>query len=311
MSNIGASAEKYGDFCGFSFNGYHSSEMGFIRVSESNRYTDNLIPTFQDKTVPIPGGDGTYFFESFYTQKAFQIKIAFDSMTEEQMRQMRQVFSTKNMGDLIFDEVPYKAYTAKVQSQPQLKYICFDSASGRVYKGEGTIQFVAYNPYARSVHKYLNLYNDSDYPNKGQWKGSSGMKDTQGTLDGTGMTVNLYNAGDISTDFKAFYSFSGNTSLSLSGIQLYSDGTLLNELHFATPISKIGTDSYLRINSKTNLLEGCDSQFKPTGNLYNKYVTTGEFFKIPVSTTSSSIYQFITTPSSLSCAKIDYDYLYY
>jgi hypothetical protein len=36
----------------------------------------------QDKTVQIPGGDGTYYFGSYYTQRQFTIPFAFDGLTE-------------------------------------------------------------------------------------------------------------------------------------------------------------------------------------------------------------------------------------
>jgi hypothetical protein len=32
--------------------------------------------------VQIPGGDGTYYFGSYYTQKQFDIPFAFDALTE-------------------------------------------------------------------------------------------------------------------------------------------------------------------------------------------------------------------------------------
>jgi hypothetical protein len=91
------------------------------------------------------------------------------------------------VGDLVFDEEPYKKYIVKVQSAPQLKYLCFDTEinstitdlykfnetyQGRVYKGEGTIQFVAYEPFARCPVKYLASYVN---PNKGEWASSSGL----------------------------------------------------------------------------------------------------------------------------------------
>jgi hypothetical protein len=55
------------DFVGFTFNGIHSSELGILRTSEGSRFNENLLPTIQDKTVQVPGGDGTYYFGSYYT----------------------------------------------------------------------------------------------------------------------------------------------------------------------------------------------------------------------------------------------------
>jgi hypothetical protein len=58
---------------------------------------------------------------------------------------------------LIFDEMPFKKYYAKVTGSASIKHIPFaEGATNRVYKGEGSIQFTAYDPYAYSVKKYLN-----------------------------------------------------------------------------------------------------------------------------------------------------------
>jgi hypothetical protein len=58
-----------GDYMGFTYNGKHSSELGIVRVSDGSRFNENLLPTMQDKTVQVPGGDGTYYFGSYYTQR--------------------------------------------------------------------------------------------------------------------------------------------------------------------------------------------------------------------------------------------------
>ena len=87
------------DFCGFQFNGVHSSELGILRVSNSSRYDENLVPQFSDKTAQIPGGDGMLYWDSFYTQKPFSINIAFGDLTELEYRRLRQVFNGKARGE--------------------------------------------------------------------------------------------------------------------------------------------------------------------------------------------------------------------
>ena len=322
------------DFFGFSFKGYHSSNLGIMRVSDGSRYNDTIIPAFQDKTVAVPGGDGTYFFESFYTNTTFNVNIAFDDLTEAQFRQLRQVFNGKEVGDLIFDEAPYKAYTVKVQSPPQLKYICFDmevedqsttttilhnhdlythspasadtapTSPGRVYKGEGTIQFIGYKPYAHSVHKYLSAYSDT---NKSEWSAASHMRDSQGDFDRPGATVPVYNGGDIDTDFCIFFPLSNSNTLASIELKDSTATTTYHGLYF-NAITTASNDVYLRVNTKTNLVEGCDSNFKPTGTLYNQYISAGDFFKIPVCSSLSEYYKIV---SNTTCSKIEYDYLYY
>ena len=291
-----------GDFIGFTFNGVHSSDMGIIRTSDGSRFNENLLPASTDKTVQIPGGDGTYYFGSNYTQRQIPISIATDELTETQFRQLKQWLGDKQIHPLVFDEAPYKTYMVKTSSIPTLKFICFDNITknngemtvNRVYKGEGSLQFIAYFPFARCTKKYLSEYTDS---NKEEWASASGLLTTQGDYDGTGAEINLYNPGDIETDFFAYYVRTSLKRLT----KIYINSNILN-FDFSNNDNVI--DTYIRINSKANLIEGCDENFKPTGTLYNKFITSGDFFKIPTGKN-----QLLSVGAN--CVKIEYDYLYY
>ena len=289
------------DFFGFQYCGVHTSDLNIVRVSDGSRYSENLSPVFQDNTAQMPGSNGTLYWESFDVNKPWPIQVAFDELSEAQYRRLRQVFNGKTIGELIFDELPFKAYTAKVQSPPQFETICFDTPDGaRIYKGEGTIDFIAYYPYAKSVHKFLNEFSDEEYDNKAQWAAASGMKSTRASYDGTGTTINLYNAGDIETDWQAFYPINSSGS-ALTSISLNSgvDGQMV----FSSISRKKTNDVYIRINSRTNLIEGCASSKNPTGSLYNEFLVAGDFFKIPLGES--------TFVSNTGCSEIKYDYLYY
>lgn len=291
-----------GDFIGFTFNGVHSSDMGIIRTSDGSRFNENLLPASTDKTVQIPGGDGTYYFGSNYTQRQILISIATDELTETQFRQLKQWLGDKQIHPLVFDEAPYKTYMVKTSSIPTLKFICFDNITknngeivvNRVYKGEGSLQFIAYFPFARCTKKYLSEYADS---NKEEWASASGLLTTQGDYDGTGAEINLYNPGDVETDFFAYYARTSLKRLT----KIYINSNILN-FDFSNNDNVI--DTYIRINSKANLIEGCDENFKPTGTLYNKFITSGDFFKIPTGEN-----QLLSVGAN--CVKIEYDYLYY
>ena len=69
-----------GDFIGFSFCGVNSSDLGILRVSDGSRYNEYLLPNSQDNTIQIPGGDGTYYFGTYYTNRPIPIQIAFDDL---------------------------------------------------------------------------------------------------------------------------------------------------------------------------------------------------------------------------------------
>ena len=295
------------DFCGFTWRGEHSSDHGIVRVSDGSRYNDTILPAFQDTTQKMPGSDGTLYWESFYTNKTFSINIAFDHLTEDDYRKLRQWLNGKDRGELIFDEAPYKAYTVKIKDPPQLKTICFMEDGKRIYKGEGTISFVAYYPFARGRYKFET--NIKDIINVEEWIDASGLKgatkDNYNSFSEEG-TCNLYNAGDLPTDFKLIVNIENKpTNITLKT----NENQIIGSLNFS--LAKQGRDTYVRFNSATQLIEGLiqstDGEFELTGNLYNKYITSGDWFKIPI---GESIINIAETSHS-DKPTIDYDYLYY
>ena len=311
--------ELKGDFIGFSFNGYRSEDLGIVRVSDGSRYTEDLVPTTQDKTVQVPDGDGFYYFGSDYTQKPFTIPIAFDGLTEKQFRELQQVFGTKELGKLIFDERPYKYYMVK-SSKPQLKYICFGKDGERIYKGEGTLTFTAYYPFAKSAFKFLEKEIEEEtgkevyvlrktYSNIEEWAEASGMK-AQGILDTipaepteNAYPISVYNAGDLEADFILKFNGAPSNTINIAlGQQDVGDKkAVLNLKSFSLK----NTDTGFQINTKTNLIEGFNTEGL-TGTLYNENIIQGDFFKIPPREEDYQISVTGATP-----IEIVYDYIYY
>ena len=125
-----------GDFTGFTFGNWRSSDweqnLEVLRVSGGDRYDEELHPEIKDITAEVPGVNGEYYFGSNYGPKKFDIEIAFDSLTEAQFRELRRVFGTTKIKELIFDERPYKKYMAKLESPIELSYVCFDEPIKRV-----------------------------------------------------------------------------------------------------------------------------------------------------------------------------------
>lgn len=248
--------EFKGDYMGFTYNGVHSSELGIVRVSDGSRFNENLLPTIQDKTVQVPGGNGTYYFGSYYTQKQFNISIAFDSLTEEQLNRLKNLFGDKKIHDLIFDEVPYKIYSAKVTGTATIKYIPFaEGATNRVYKGEGTIQFTCYNPFARCAFSRSEIANElftkenlrETYPNIDEWWESAGFSKE-------------INFGDIAVPFTM--DISGEGSLELE------DETILA---WKLPMGRVA-----RLNTKTGIAKDIND------DIFNEYIDGDLTTKIPV-----------------------------
>lgn len=169
-----------GDFIGFTYGGVHSKDLGIVRVSNGSRYTETLLPEFSNKTMNVPGANRTDYLGMEYTQKSFPLDIAFDSVTEVQLRQMKKLFSTQVPLPLIFDETPYKTYYAKAGNSPSINYICFDEDGKRIYKGEGKIDLVSYFPYGFCDRYFLadkSNYVDNifKYGDINEWNESAGL----------------------------------------------------------------------------------------------------------------------------------------
>ena len=244
-----------GDFLGFQLGDDHSYGLNITRVSTNDRYQDMLLPQFTDAVVQVPGGDGTYYWDTYYTQKPFTIDFAFDDLRDEDLRKLRQMFSSKTIKPLIFDEFPYKKYMVKCAAPPQLKYICFDQYEFRIYKGEGTVQLVAYYPFAFSTTSPELVY----------------LPD--------GASIN--NVGDLPANIEIVYNLNNIGSDISIELRQEADGADIGQLNL-TNIEAVAGDTYMVINTQTQLIEGYNAAMQKTGNLYNRYIDTGDFFWPPV-----------------------------
>ena len=216
------------DFIGFTFNGLHSwYNLGVLRVTKGDRIVEMLAPQMKDVTAEATGNDGQFYFGTWHQTKTFQIDVAFDNLSEERFRKWKRFCNGKELGDLIFDEMPYKVYTAKITGTPQLDFLCFDEDGKRVYKGEGSIQFTCYWPYAHTPNHQTKISaRDSDTDTPLQFCGPEnttagkelqyypeyyGNKDLWGPASGipTGEDGNQFatgcNFGDMPAHFKLKY----------------------------------------------------------------------------------------------------------
>lgn len=154
-------------FIAFTLDGKDSlSKFGVYRVSDGKRYNWNLLPTMKDNTTTIQSNDGLILRDSYFTQRQIQIKIAYDHMTEEQLRNLRQALGAANgqrkYHDLILAEHSDRVWHVQVSGKPQLNYICFNDETEyyptRIYKGEGTLTFITYDPFAYDLNETEYTY---------------------------------------------------------------------------------------------------------------------------------------------------------
>lgn len=328
-----AKKDFQGPFLGFTYNGRHSSELGIVRINTGNRAEMPLSPSFKDSTAEVPGGKGLYYFNTQIQQRQFTINFAYDDLTEEDVRELREWLNPLEQGELIFDEEPYKVYTVKPNTQPKLSYLVFNKeittetfklyepstvkSSGRVYKGEGAIGLTAYYPYAKAPSKELSYYNsntkEGGFGSQDEWKIAAGF-DKEVQLD----SLECYNRGDIETpvtlNFKVAEDINTNEAVSGNvGIELYSGttsqiGTRIGYVYMDA--SKMSVNVIYTINSKLELITD------ENGVARNDIIVASKFFYLPprekcfFNVNYLSGYTGEQTNSTTAITNIDYDYLY-
>lgn len=180
----------------------------------------------------------------------------------------------------------------------------------RIYKGEGTIEFICYYPFAKSVHKLLNEYSDE---NVDEWKGASGLLtqdeyETEGYDSYVDGTVKLYNAGDMGTGLKIYCPFENHTYSDLT-ITYKIDNIVELSLSLKDVEAKHLNDVGFLINTETQLIQGVsnyisEDKYTLNNTLYNNFIKAGSFFKIAPGESSLEI------EGGNSDMKFFYDYLY-
>jgi len=150
------------EFTGFYFDGIHSSTYHLYRTSNGSRYEEGIIPDFEDRSVSLVGTDGDLFGERRFKATPFTIPLAYDHLTEEDLKNIRRWLETENLKPFQFDERPYKTYFVKPSSRPVFNYLCFNEKNEqgiteRIFKGEGSITFTAYDPLGYCIDESKEL----------------------------------------------------------------------------------------------------------------------------------------------------------
>lgn len=275
---------RYDDLTGFKFGDYHSSQFGLIRVSNGSRYNEYLLPTLKNTTTDVPGMEGTLYFGTQKTTRSFQVDMAFDSLTEEDIRDIREWLTGAH--SLIFDERPYIQYMCILNSAPQLKYLTFEENGERIYKGELSVNFVSYLPYGYSIDgkKFIDDFLDENFE---EWSNASHLAyknfyegETLRTYDKfEGNNVYVYNGGDVEADYVLTCYFSEGATAKISMNDVSYEFSLraksANSTHLELSVnSKLQYARCRDVNIANGVITGISD--------YAIMLPSTEMFKIPV-----------------------------
>ena len=275
---------RYDDLTGFKFGDYHSSQFGLIRVSNGSRYNEYLLPTLKNTTTDVPGMEGTLYFGTQKTTRSFQVDMAFDSLTEEDIRDIREWLTGAH--SLIFDERPYIQYMCILNSAPQLKYLTFEENGERIYKGELSVNFVSYLPYGYSIDgkKFIDDFLDENFE---EWSNASHLAyknfyegETLRTYDKfEGNNVYVYNGGDVEADYVLTCYFTEGATAKISMNDVSYEFSLraksANSTHLELSVnSKLQYARCRDVNIANGVITGISN--------YEIMLPSTEMFKIPV-----------------------------
>lgn len=325
------------DYAGFMFAGIHSSQFGLYSVSSGDRYSKYLSPTLRSLTAENTGGNGTYYFGTQYVQQPFNFSMAFDSVTEQEIREIKKWLSS-DVSPLILDELPYVQYYVRVASAPQFSFLAFSEEGetdnlpitdlyavdqtkkqgARLYKGELSISFIAYEPFGYVVDKWLDNYslNATDARllvlNKEEWAESSGLlsnnkKDGLAYFDTyNNGVIPLYNCGDMETDFILKFTIDG----AAHSIQLLVDGYETSKMmNLTIAANDITPQRIITIDTKKRLItctivNGVNKKV----TVINDCLSQGDFFTIPITDKNGVKLQLV---DGLTDVSISYPYKFF
>lgn len=217
-------------------------------------------------------------------------------------------------------QTAYNTYLPGIKSE-YYEHKVYDDTIKRVYKGEGKISLIAHFPFAKSNFKVLPTEGHDYYEGSEEWAYSSGIlnSDQYASVDNySNNSITVYNPGDIETGFRLYLpaaALSSTTTLTYKVDGVHTTAALA----LKTMSLKTG-DVGVMIDTNSQLIIGVSSaptlnvetgtyDYTTSGNLYNQYISSGQFFHLQ--TNSTYVYSTLQITDGASGIRIFYDYLYF
>ena len=226
-------------------------------------------------------GEGSLTFTCYFpfarSRYAWQELYTLENIPE--WREDDLDFDPLESGNLYYDfDVEQDAVGSLIGTESQFEWVAPESLLHNNSTYIGTDMNSNVGLYYKTTSKYRN-YDDwieaSRIPSRehqGQWEDMGGY-----------YTANLYNAGDISMPTIWYFEIPlyGARSYSIMVGDRYLELTNVSRIIDDSPTGA-GGDRYIVIDMINQTIEGYDEYMRPTGRIYNKFISAGAFFGIPV-----------------------------
>jgi hypothetical protein len=128
----------------FSFRGINIAEYGFHYAPEYKDW-DIWSSDYKVFEKDADSQNGSHWYSSKTEAKEFELRCYFEEITEAMLSAGLALFKKDAVGELIFDERPWLAYTARTVERNVIEK--YPSSNGR-YSGLITLSLKAYYPFA-------------------------------------------------------------------------------------------------------------------------------------------------------------------
>lgn len=162
-------------FISFMYGGKHIEDFGFIAVINGGRLQKLQYGSFDDLISEYDILDGQFYWGSRFKNNTFDIQLATDGVTEDQLSDFKNWFMPGKIRELVLAEYPNRAIWARVVAVPSFSLIPFEEEREIIinqntyktkmglYKGEMTLSLVADEPFWHSrANKILTFYTDKN-----------------------------------------------------------------------------------------------------------------------------------------------------
>lgn len=158
------------EFIDFSFAGKHISDFGMVAVSDGDRHSLDMSPSFTDETSTVNGLSGQYYWGTTFNAGTINFKLASDGVTEQQLTEMKRHFIPGKYGKLILDERIGRYCYARVSSVITLNFVPFQEEKTirgikvytNIYKGEAAITFEMDYPWWMGEDEYYSEVSETN-----------------------------------------------------------------------------------------------------------------------------------------------------
>ena len=199
-------------FISFTYGGKHIEDFGVIAITEGDRLTHPAYADFTDIVSTPEVYDGQLYWDTHHKANTWELKLATDAMTEENLTNFKNWFKPGVIRELILAEHANRAILARVAATPSISMLPFEdnvatnilgvvyNVKTTLYKGEITLNFVMDYPFWYAKKNSIDLFSSNMNYIDGADYGNLNMEDNLKVALEDNLLININRWNEQSED---------------------------------------------------------------------------------------------------------------